>query len=79
MINNLTEGWYWLKNNPYDDKVIYRPIRVFVIKESGYYFGHRWYPPGTYIQMIGSDDVMSLSYFETGWTGVEFIKLEEPK
>ena len=78
MFNNLTEGYYWLKNITFEDKAIFRPIRVFVKTEAGY-FGKLWYSKGTYIQMIGSEDIFNLSYFETGWTGVEFIKLEEPK
>lgn len=81
MIDNLTEGYYWLKNISYEDKVIFRPISVFVKTEAGY-IGSQWYSKGTYFQWIGDDRVYHINYLigePNPFKGVEFIKLEEPK
>jgi hypothetical protein len=79
---NLTNGYYWLKNySNLMEKDIFRPIRITVIEESGYYFSHQWYSPGTYFQWIGDDAVYHINYIiaePNPFEGVEFIKLEEP-
>lgn len=73
-ITDLTDGYYWIKNLDYEDKVIHRPILVTVIKESGYYFKNQWFSPGTYFQFMGNDSVHHINYLtDPLWKGLEFF------
>lgn len=80
-INDIVDGYYWIRNRGFDDKggdkIIYRPCYV-VVRKTGELHGNNWKSAGIYVERIGEKDEIPMHVIMK-WEDVSLTPMEPPK